>query len=218
MADGETASRPGIGPVAEDAIAGIAAAVALVPVVGGSFATILTGYATHESRKRLEALIADVYVEVHKIGDDKVDQHYLHSQEFLDLLVRASRVAFDTRDAEKRRWCAAILAGALTVERSDDLDHEALLKVVGSLSPQTLVVARESYLTAIEAAPVNYTNPPMVDVPPGDYGGFHLARLVGVGLVSEDPPGTYGSAYVRYRVAPIFRELMAIVGVAASEH
>lgn len=188
---------------------------AVVPVLGGSLSTILTGYATHEADRRFEALLEALRDEIDKVGDEKVDQACLNSEELLDLLIRASRIAFDTRDAEKRRWCAALLAGALTVERSDELDHDALLGVVGSLSPQTVAFTRECYVAATASVPADYRNPP-VEYPKDAQGQFLLAQLRAVGLIDGSTGSGWGGSRSQYRVSTAFRELMEIVGVEKS--
>lgn len=212
MAADDITAHAGIGAGAQDAITTLAAVAAVVPVLGGSLSTILTGYATHEAGRRFEALLADLRDEIDKVGDEKVDQAYLNSEEFLDLLIRASRIAFDTRDAEKRRWCAALLAGALTVERSDELDHEALLRVVGSLSPQTVAFARDCYVAATANVPADYRNPP-VEYPKEAHGQFLLSQLRAVGLIDESTGSGWGGSITQRRVSTAFRELMEVVGV-----
>jgi hypothetical protein len=190
----------------------LAAAVSFVPGIGGVLSTGLVAYASHGGRERIYALIADLTREVGRVGEAKVDHDFLESEEFLDLELRAFRIASETGNAEKRRWCAAILAGSISVDRPHELDHEALLGAIGSLSAQTLVVARECYLKALANAPPEYTNP-VVEPPKGEYGQFFLDQLRAAGLLYEQSRAVYETENIsEFRVAPALRSLMELVG------
>jgi hypothetical protein len=191
----------------------VASLTSLAPYVGGFVSASLTGYVAHGSRRRFEALIWELEAEIAKLGVEKVDADFFETDEFTDLLLKAGRISGETRDAEKRRWCAAILAGALAVDHAPDLDHEGLLGTVGALSPQTLAVARECFVRATNSAPTNLENP-LVEPPDGVHGKFFLAQMRGAGLIDEESVSVYDTpSRVSYRVSPTFRALMELVGV-----
>ncbi|MEZ4647521.1 MAG: hypothetical protein R3E97_01830 [Candidatus Eisenbacteria bacterium] len=94
---------------AQTALEVAALASSLVPVLGGVFGGLLSGFATDRKLKRLADLIEKLAAEI----DSRavvVDESYIRTEDFEDLFERTLQQATQERSEEKRRRYAAFLA------------------------------------------------------------------------------------------------------------
>lgn len=200
---------------AEDFGAGAAQIVAsVVPVLGGPVAAGIAAWEGRRVSKRIEALVGEIAVLAKQIDQGKLDKSYVQTGEFQDAVIAALDAGRRTGDSEKRRVIAAILLGAAFAEKPPQLDVEALLNTIGSLSPQDLALARFLYNESIRPDPkaVASTAAAPADFPDRE---FHLKRLEAGGLIKE-MTGTYGGSGGLYFMTATFHRLMALLKLTGS--
>lgn len=201
---------------AEDFGAGAAQIVAsAVPLLGGPIAAGIAAWEGRRVSKRIEALMGEFATLAERIDQRKLDKTYVGTDDFQDAVIAALDAGRRTADADKRRVIAAILLGAAFTERPPQLDVEALLGTIGSLSPQDLALARilyeESGGDEPKAIVTGAVGP--ADFPDRD---FHLKRLEAGGLIKEKTGSTYGYAGGEYQMTMTFHRLMALLKLTGS--
>jgi hypothetical protein len=195
---------------AEDFGAGAAQIVAsAVPLLGGPIAAGVAAWEGRRVSKRIEALVGEIATLAERIDQRKLDKTFVGTDDFQDLVIAALDAGRRTADADKRRVIAAILLGAAFTERPAQLDVEALLDTIGSLSPQDLALARFLFTESARDEPKAIAN---VAVAPADFPDreFHLKRLEAGGLIQE-VTGTYGGSGGQYFMTTTFHRLMALL-------
>lgn len=75
------------------------------------------------------------------VKEDSIDQEFLTSETFIDLVLNAVDTAARTRDREKIRLVAQILRGAIVEGERGDYSPEEYLHLISDLTPQELKVA-----------------------------------------------------------------------------
>jgi hypothetical protein len=191
-------------------------AVAFVPFgVGSSIDAQITAYSTRLGRERIETLISELASAVDKLGQEKVDQQFLESEEWGDLLRRAFRLAADTRDRDKIRVYAGILASAASSDHLGAIDAEAALSAIADVSPNELVLARAIHKRYLAhgggpAPAMTWGNPH--DWIPGAFVNdldFHLNHIEQAGLIRRITEGApVGRPVTFYVPTPTFDRLM----------
>lgn len=149
---------------------------------------------------------------------DKVDQAFLETEAWADLVFRTFRAASETRDRAKVQLLARILIGASRVDRDTELEAEAVLASVADLSPLELEVASAIWrmLTRdgaddrdLQLAEANERwSEEALPRAARPNRTFHLKRIERAGLISE-----YAGAYLdygggAYQCTATFRRLM----------
>lgn len=117
-------------------------AIQKIPLIGPSLDLLLTSGHRRLAQQRARYLLAGLEADVQRIDGSKVDNVYVESEEFHDLLIAAIRNSIETRHREKIRLNARILAGAIRSDQTRD-EPELHLELIRDLSPQDLVVLRE---------------------------------------------------------------------------
>jgi DNA-binding MarR family transcriptional regulator len=131
----------------EDNIA-LRALVVAIPGIGSSLDLVLSsaGQAYRERIHRLiDAMKDDMQERMETIENSALDQEYLESEEFRDLLMRALEAAIKTRDAEQRRVYARILTESTILSAREGHSPEEYLDLIAALTPLELHVARSLY-------------------------------------------------------------------------
>ena len=122
--------------------------VNVIPGIGGGLDVLLAS-GGQRSRTRMIRFISDLQEDMkgrlEVIEDSLVDQDYLQSDEFFDLLLKAFDTSAKTRDEEKRRVCARILVESAILSKRQGYSPEEYLDIVAGLTPRELAVAREFY-------------------------------------------------------------------------
>src|SRR6266540_2351491 len=81
----------------------------LIPVFGGAVSNVLNGWSRERRMKRAKDVLDDLFSRVQEVGG-RLDEGYVRSDEFDDLLDRTLRQVAAERHQEKRRLYAAFLA------------------------------------------------------------------------------------------------------------
>lgn len=197
------------------------AIVAAVPFVGGSIDALVTSRGTELAQQRVTALLDDLRAGLQRVTEAKVDQSFISSEAWDDLVMRAFRTAADTRDRDKIRFLAAVLTGSVTLDDGAGLDAESLLGVIADLSPADLAFARalyarmtgprsaeESVMGEIVYWGVRTGSWEWVPSAAGNDIVFRLKRLERVGLIEEITGAFFDYGGGAYRLTPTFARLM----------
>jgi hypothetical protein len=84
----------------------------LIPVFGGAVSHVLSGWSQERRMLRVREVLDDAVTRIKDLGA-RLDEGYVKSDEFEDLLDRTLRQVAAERHQEKRRLYAAFLAGAV---------------------------------------------------------------------------------------------------------
>ena len=164
------------------------AAAQLVPVFGPVLDSLFGAWGAELARARVMALVEELRAKVDSIEVAKIDEEYLQTEEFADVLMRAVREALQTRHREKLEVLAAVVAGSAVVDRAASLPAEEALTALGGLSVREIQLA----LMIHDQSTIDQ---PLVSLPELHRGGtfapdndirFQVQRLVGAGLVEQD--------------------------------
>jgi hypothetical protein len=120
-------------------------AVVAIPGIGSIMDLVLSsgGQASRERvHKLLNAMKDDMQERMDTIEDTVLDQEYLESEEFRDLLMRALDATIKTRDEAKRRVYARILTESTIRFAREGRSPEEYLDLIADLTPREWHVAR----------------------------------------------------------------------------
>lgn len=124
----------------------IRAGVNAIPFVGGSIDILLSSSGQTFVTKRIENFIYELQNEISFLQKDKINNKYLESEEGFDLIIKSFNSASKTRQQEKLKLYARIVAGAITEGKEYDEDEpELFLKITEELSVKELRIAKCLY-------------------------------------------------------------------------
>ena len=122
--------------------------VVAIPGIGSSLDLVFTsgGQRSNERiRSLINAMKEDMQERIEAIADSTVDEEYLKSEEFFDLVMKAFDATIRTRDDAKRRLYARILTESTIRSAREGRSPEEYLDLIADLSPLELRVARSLY-------------------------------------------------------------------------
>jgi hypothetical protein len=154
----------------------LSAFIASIPYAGGSIMEILHGRAQQRTEKRLNDVFEAMKSNIDALGADKIDRHFLESEEFQTILFLVLEKLHTTHDDEKLKAFGAALANATSSEFSND-DKELYIAVLRDLNVGDLRILNDDRLKGWS---------PHINAM--SYGGEVLSRLYrlqGMGLVTE---------------------------------
>ncbi len=164
--------------IGKDALVSAASAI---PIVGGPIATTVGMLDSELQSSRLEKIIVEIREQVNRLGVEKLDREFVNTERFQDAVLVLLDAARRTSDEHKRQLLAAILVGAARIDRIPDLEPDALLEALGSLSPRQVIILR----TIHERASGSFM---VTDLPGfGPDLAFDLKRLEAAGLFPRQP-------------------------------
>lgn len=119
----------------------VAVGAELIPVLGGAVSNVLNGWSQERRMQRVKDVIEDLSARVKGLGT-RVDEAYVRSDEFEDLLDRTLRQVAAERHQNKRRLYAAFLAGAIEC-RGEPYDEQLrMLRTIEELQPDHVRVLK----------------------------------------------------------------------------
>jgi hypothetical protein len=188
------------------------AAVLLIPYAGGSLDALLGTWGSSLAEQRRTAFIEELQASMEKLADDKVDRSWFQTEQWADLVIRAIRASMETRDRQKVRRYAQILAGSSLIGKPDTFDAEAVIGSLASLTPDEVALAGKIYNIATAGHGfVDGTN-----LPDASANQYDLKRIESAGLISEEVGTMYGYGGGRYHVTSTFRQLMGVIQMVES--
>lgn len=195
---------------------------ALVTVIPfGSFFDALVGTAgSNLVLDRAEVLGEEVRQAIERVPAEKQDPT-VTEQQLLDATIRAVRGAMETGSREKVQLIAAILVGATSVDRPEDLDVESVMASIVNLTPADLASARR---LVDHLGPGTF--PPPTELGPDRL--FFIGRLVAAGLIESvavnaaKPSGRHrvleeSLPAIEYRFTPTFARLFSLLRAGGIE-
>ena len=213
----------------------VRALVQLIPNAGGSIDTLIAGRASTIRLRRIEHLFENLRKEMEYLGEEKLDQEYMQSEEFDHLVMLAIEKAARTRQEEKIRYYARVLARSLQSEWSDKPDVvEELLNTIAELSPTEFTVmqamwdavqshVRDEVIFQADAAAITGIGL-NIDALAARLSHFekavvigYVARLQRTGVVVADTQGHFDSMGGNFSITPLLEQLMRILAERAGE-
>jgi hypothetical protein len=99
----------------DHALAAVKAALSLVPIVGGSVASLIGDYIPMSTQRSLEVAVGELEVELRRLGD-RVDAEAIDREQFADLFKTCYLVLIRTHHDAKRKAAVRLIANALLVD------------------------------------------------------------------------------------------------------
>ena len=158
------------------------AAIAGIPVIGGSLSSLMTDLARRRLAERTVDLANAIKDRIEEIGESKIDADFFKSEVFQTLFALAWEQLKTTHDREKLRLIAAALVNSGISEIASDDRKELFLRILRDLSMQHIIALREMEPKAQYAVASEEFWP--VHEPRGE-GSAIFQTLAGYGLVTE---------------------------------
>jgi hypothetical protein len=188
--------------------------------VGGFLDAFLGTTGSNLAIDRAQILGEEVRQAIGRVSAEKLDVGVSEGQLY-DAAIRAVRGAMDTASREKVQLIAAILVGATSVDRPNDLDVESVMASIVTLTPADLVSARR---LVDHLGPGTFPSP----VELGPDGLFFIARLQAAGLIESvainaaRPSGRHRVLEevlpsIEYRFTPTFGRILDLLRAGGIE-
>jgi hypothetical protein len=111
--------------------------ISIIPYVGGSLDILLTEKWNSFYQKRIEQMLGQLSIDLKDL-EGKVDEEYLGSEEFFDVIYKVLNEAFKTRLEEKRKIYSKIIRDSITSNK-ETMETESILEIVSSLYEKDLI-------------------------------------------------------------------------------
>ena len=110
----------------------------LIPCVGGSLDVILSAKWSEFYYRRVENMLDQLAADLSGLND-KIDNKYLESEDFLDIVLKVVQGSVQTRLDGKRKIYSKIIRDSITFEKST-LETESLIEIVSNLYEKDLIL------------------------------------------------------------------------------
>ena len=108
----------------------------LIPNFGGSLDVILSAKWNSYYYKRIDNMLDQLASDLSQLNY-KIDNKYLESEEFLDIVIKIVQESIETRLDDKRKIYSKIIRDSITFEMSTS-DTESLIEIVSNLYEKDL--------------------------------------------------------------------------------
>ena len=127
--------------------------VNLIPYIGGSIDALFSTRAQEISLKRLNKYFENLRTTFEHVNASKIDNDFLQSEEFYDLILQTSHSIAKSRSEDKIVLYSEILKDAVTREFKDPLSPDDLVNIIDDLSPNdvSFIKILSKYFTHQEA-------------------------------------------------------------------
>jgi hypothetical protein len=115
----------------------IRSVVSMIPYIGGGLDILLTDKWSKFYQRRVENMLSQLSMDI-KAVEDKVDEKYLNSEEFLDVVVRILKDATQTRLDDKRKLYSKVMRDSIS-NMSKTAETEALIEIISNLNEHDLI-------------------------------------------------------------------------------
>ncbi len=109
----------------------IRSVVSLIPHIGGGLDILLTDKWNKYYQRRVENMLQQLSSDI-KTVEDKIDEEYLTTEEFLDLITKVLNEARQTRLDEKRKLYSKVIRDSIS-NRKKTSDTESIIEIISNL-------------------------------------------------------------------------------------
>lgn len=162
--------------------------VSSVPSMGGVLNQLLSCQGQLLAKARFERLIKELSKQMMQIDSEKIDQQYLQSENFFDLICCAIEKSLRIRNSDRASAVVRVIIGAVTHEIDEIALPEDIIAIIAELSDDAAVVLKSIYTANSQGVEVkNYGATIMSYVPDELHSRLHflLKRIESIGLISE---------------------------------
>ena len=129
---------------------GVKATISAVPVVGGSFASIISDVYSDRKEAKLTEFIENFKVEMEdKYGSDKLDaaivKSFVENEEFLDIFENLLIDILHQRTKEKRSYLRHLLINSITKQSATYDKTESFQRILNQVTVQHLLILSAFY-------------------------------------------------------------------------
>jgi hypothetical protein len=143
------------------------------------------------------------------------DRRFFETEEGADLIFAALVASARTRHREKLRLYAAVLAGAATYNRPEEVEPEALLDSLIGLTPIEVSMLRVIHECRTKGWEVTVAAFPAEAQPQQ---GLHIARLTAAGFIGTFHVSTLGGGVNATTPTSALTALMALAPTLGEDH
>ena len=119
----------------------VSTVASLVPVLGGAVSNLINGYANHRQQQRVAEVLIGLSQRI-RDTQSRVDEEYVRSEDFEDLLGEALQRAARERSEDKRRIYRDFLASDMTAPAGSYDEKLRFLRTLEELQPDHLRVLK----------------------------------------------------------------------------
>lgn len=206
------------------------AAVSSIPVIGAALGSLFSSLSSEIEVRRILHLFRVIDQEMRTLDESKVDNSFLDSEDFYDLMYKVVDQGRRTRSQEKRILYAKILRSRVSSAAASTETAEDYLNIVTELTEKEVLIASVLYdritngpeptgdkkhaWASREGLEDLYTEGV---IPEADY-EYVLLRLQRIGLFKEFTGGliAYDTQSNPYNMTDTFKELMSSIASASS--
>ena len=116
-----------------------------IPYIGSSLDVLLSSRGQKIFNDRIMFLLEQLREDMSSVEEDVIDQNFLESDEWFDLIVKAFDSAIRTRDQEKIKLYSKILRNSVIQSVREEHNPEDYLTVLTELTSSEVRVARVLY-------------------------------------------------------------------------
>src|ERR1700730_16401768 len=119
------------------------ALIASIPLAGGALSSILAGRAQRRMQERVTDVFEAFKERVEQMQEDKIDQKFFESDEFLTLFTLTLEQTQTTHDKAKLNMLATGLANSASSDFISESRKELFLRILRDLAPEHVSVPHE---------------------------------------------------------------------------
>lgn len=195
--------------------------ICAIPYIGSSIDVILSTEAQKIIQQRLNFLLEQLKRDISELKEKDIDNDYLQSEEFFDLLIKTLESAAKTRHREKIKIYSKILRNSLIEKNRQKNDPEEYLSALSELSLIEIEMVKTIYEYDKQGDPsvdaILWRKNSGLDsvIKKFDDGtddlDFYLKRIERTGLIKEIVGTILGYTGGVYQVTEGFKKMMVFI-------
>lgn len=111
--------------------------ISIIPYAGGSLDILLSEKWNSYYQRRVEQMFSQLSEDLKNL-ESKVDEEYLSSEEFFDIIYKILNEALKTRLDDKRKIYSKIIRDSISVQK-ETMETESILEIVSNLYEMDLI-------------------------------------------------------------------------------
>lgn len=167
-----------------------------IPFVGNNIDYLLSQRGQSIYKKRIEHMLQCLSEELEKIKQDNIDDQYLHSEEFFDLMIFSFERTVKIRDELRIAAVAKVIKGALVRELDTIAQPENIISILAELNDDEAYLMGAIYLSDREENAIKSYGATLKEYLPlrlHERVHFLIKRIESLGLIYEQT-----GAYLSY--------------------
>jgi len=182
--------------------------VNIIPYVGGSLDLLLTDKWNKFYQRRIENMLEQISNDMGQI-EGKIDEEYLNTEEFFDIILKILKEASQTRLDEKRKLYSKVLRDSIS-KRKTKISLESIIDIISTLNETDLFfINRIEDFLKVNKIKDYITTDGISTYNPTDYEDINeikrvLYRFSYLGLLDYERTTLTKKEFVKFTKTPLF--------------